>query len=94
VETYVKNLLDPANVEIKAHDWKHAVRVRNWAVKIATKEQHEPLFLVEVAALLHDIGGLKENELRKPHATISAQMAKEYLAANQWLSMKLKSRQQ
>ena len=39
-----------------AHDFKHADRVRNWALHIAKREGYEDLETVEIAALLHDIG--------------------------------------
>jgi uncharacterized protein len=41
------------------HDWTHVERVRNLAVRIAKKEKAD-LFIVEVAALLHDIGRKSE----------------------------------
>jgi uncharacterized protein len=40
------------------HDWFHIVRVRNMAVRIA-KEEGGDLFIVEMAALLHDLDDWK-----------------------------------
>jgi len=40
------------------HDWWHTCRVRKLAVKIARKEKAD-LFIVEMAALLHDVGDYK-----------------------------------
>lgn len=37
------------------HDWTHVERVRNLAMRIGKKEKADP-FVVEAAALLHDIG--------------------------------------
>jgi uncharacterized protein len=39
-----------------AHDIDHILRVRNWAVFIAGREGYSDLLIVEIAALLHDIG--------------------------------------
>ncbi len=41
-----------------SHDWWHAVRVRNLAMKLAKNEQVDPL-VVELSALLHDIADEK-----------------------------------
>lgn len=41
------------------HDWTHVERVRRLALKIARKEKAD-LFVVEAAALLHDIGRKEE----------------------------------
>lgn len=86
IEQYIKELMPPENLDIKGHDWKHAFRVRNWALKIAKGEGYENTFLLEIASLLHDIGRLKEKQLKHPHAQISGEMAKEYLEAREWLS--------
>ncbi|MBI3335770.1 MAG: HD domain-containing protein [Candidatus Portnoybacteria bacterium] len=86
LEQYVRESLPPENLDIKSHDWKHAFRVRNWALKIAKGEGYKNTFLLEIASLLHDIGRLKEKELKRPHAPISGEMAKEYLAKKKWLS--------
>jgi uncharacterized protein len=47
--------------EGSGHDWWHIVRVTNSAINIAEKEQAD-LFIVEMAALLHDIADEKLNK--------------------------------
>lgn len=52
--------------EGSGHDWWHVYRVRNLAIKIANLEGGD-LFLIEMAALLHDLDDWKicsEDELR------------------------------
>ncbi len=44
--------------EGSGHDWWHIVRVWNMAKHIGTKE-HADMFIVELAALLHDIADWK-----------------------------------
>lgn len=44
--------------EATGHDWWHTHRVRTLALKIAREEAADP-FIVEMAALLHDIGDYK-----------------------------------
>jgi uncharacterized protein len=53
--THVRNLLSG---EGSGHDWFHIERVRNVALKIAREEQAD-LFVVELAALLHDVADWK-----------------------------------
>jgi len=45
--------------ESSGHDWWHILRVRNNAMKIAAGEKGADLFVVELAALLHDIADWK-----------------------------------
>lgn len=54
-ENYVRNKLEG---EGTGHDWWHIHRVRSIAVKLA-KEEHADLFVVNLAALLHDIADHK-----------------------------------
>lgn len=56
--TYVKNKLYG---EGSGHDWWHIVRVVSTAKTIAKKEKAD-LFIVELAALLHDIADWKFND--------------------------------
>ena len=56
-ETYVRETL--AN-ESSGHDWSHIHRVRRLAVEIARGEGAD-LYVVELAALLHDISDYKLN---------------------------------
>lgn len=50
-ENYIKKHFEN---EGSGHDWWHNNRVRNMAIKIAEKEGGD-LFLIEMAALLHDL---------------------------------------
>ncbi len=52
---HVKNLLSG---EGSGHDWFHIERVRNVALHIASEENANP-FVVELAALLHDVADWK-----------------------------------
>ena len=54
-EQYVRKELSG---ESSGHDWWHIHRVRNLALSIAREEETD-LFIVEMAALLHDIGDPK-----------------------------------
>jgi uncharacterized protein len=55
VEKKVKAVL---SADSSGHDWWHIARVRNNALTIGTRENAD-LFVVEVAALLHDIADWK-----------------------------------
>lgn len=65
-----------------AHDFKHVDRVRGWALQIAKQEGFEDLALVEATALLHDIG-LAHVKDRSQHAQVGADIAAQFLCANQ-----------
>jgi len=54
-ETFVKETLGKDST---GHDWWHIYRVRNLAKRIALHEGAD-IFIVELAALLHDIGDYK-----------------------------------
>ncbi|MCK3685526.1 HD domain-containing protein [Maribellus sp. YY47] len=54
-EAHVKQLFDG---EGSGHDWWHIYRVRNLALKISEKEGGD-LFIIEMAALLHDLDDWK-----------------------------------
>jgi uncharacterized protein len=60
------------------HGWAHLNRVRKYAVYIAEKEGAD-VFVVEVAALLHDIAKIKYGSTVEFHAAKSARMAKSIL---------------
>jgi uncharacterized protein len=47
--------------EESGHDWFHVDRVRKNALRIAEEEKNVDLFLIQIAALLHDIGDWKLN---------------------------------
>jgi len=57
-EEYVKNKLSGDG---SGHDWWHICRVRKIAVQIAARENAD-LFVVQLAALLHDIADWKFND--------------------------------
>lgn len=61
-----------------AHDFKHVERVKNWALQIASKEGFEDLEVVEISALMHDIG-LTQAEKRSMHGEVGAEMAAKFL---------------
>jgi uncharacterized protein len=56
--TFVKNILKH---DSSGHDWWHIERVRKAALKIGEKENAN-LFVVEMAALLHDVADEKLNK--------------------------------
>lgn len=57
-EKYIQNYFEG---EGSGHDWWHIHRVRNLALKISEKEASDT-FVVEMAALLHDIDDWKLND--------------------------------
>lgn len=63
-----------------AHDFKHADRVRNHALRIAQQEGYPHPERVEAAALLHDIA-LKYGE-RREHGRVGAEMAVQFFREN------------
>lgn len=81
VEDYVKSIMSN---EV-AHDFKHVDRVKNWALQIANKEGFEDLEVVEISALMHDIG-LIQAEKRSLHGEIGAEMAAKFLTENNLLT--------
>ena len=62
------------------HDWTHVERVRNLAMHIGKKEKAD-LFVLELAAFLHDIGRKEEmkNKGRTCHAEEGARIARNIL---------------
>jgi uncharacterized protein len=62
------------------HDWTHVDRVRNLALHIGKKEKAN-LFILEIAALLHDIG--RKGEIKSKgnfcHAVFGGEMARKIL---------------
>ncbi|CAM3501468.1 HD domain-containing protein [Aeromicrobium ponti] len=57
-ENFVRHTLGEDST---GHDWYHIERVRKNALYIAEKEQRGDLFIIEMAALLHDIPDEKLN---------------------------------
>ncbi|EGW36121.1 HD domain-containing protein [Desulfosporosinus sp. OT] len=56
----------------RAHDFEHALRVREWGKKLALEEGADGT-VIELAALLHDIG--RSGTVEKTHAESSASLA-------------------
>ncbi|MDP2918376.1 MAG: HD domain-containing protein [bacterium] len=81
VEDYVKSIKD---TEI-AHDFMHVDRVRNWALQIAREENFKDLEIVEIAALMHDIGLSQAGE-RITHGAVGASMAAKFLGEKKLLA--------
>jgi len=77
VEDYVRSVMTG---EI-AHDFKHVDRVRHWALRIVEEEGFEDLEMVEIAALLHDIGlpHVDEGRERDKHGPAGAEIAERFL---------------
>jgi len=68
-EDLIREKLDKEVVE-------HALRVRNYALKIAEDENFEDKELIELAALLHDIGYIKGYQY---HERNGAPFARQFL---------------
>jgi uncharacterized protein len=70
-----------------AHDFKHIDRVRKWALTIAGGEGYPHLEILEVTALLHDIGlgqisgnkDIKDRASLPPHGPVGAEIAARFL---------------
>lgn len=60
-----KFVRDTLGDDSTGHDWHHIERVRKNALYIAKKEQKGDSFLIEMAALLHDIPDAKLNTSRE-----------------------------
>lgn len=76
IESYVINVMRPVKEE--SHGFRHVDRVRKWALKIGRLEGGVDLFLLEVAALLHDIGRVDETASYK-HYAVGEKMARQFL---------------
>lgn len=74
--TYVQQLLSG---EGSGHDWWHIYRVWNNAKSIAAHEQAD-MFVVELAALLHDIG---DHKFHNGDETVGPKMARTWLEKHQ-----------
>lgn len=62
------------------HGFNHVLRVYNMCINLG-KKTFLNLFLLKIAALLHDIGRIDERKLKnkKNHADLSAEKAQEFL---------------
>lgn len=81
VEAYVKKVTK----DEPAHDFNHVDRVRKLALKIAKSVKFPDLEIVEIAALMHDIG-LSKADKRGKHGEIGAEMAEKFLKRNKIVS--------
>jgi uncharacterized protein len=61
IETTVEFVKKQMGEDSTGHDWYHVDRVRKNALLIAEREQQGDLFIIEMAALLHDIPDEKLN---------------------------------
>lgn len=64
--------------EPSSHDMSHINRVEALCLEIQKEEGGNPLIL-HLAALLHDVGVIKEHEEGGDHALYSAEIASEFL---------------
>jgi uncharacterized protein len=62
--------------EVTGHDWWHTYRVWKLALRIAREEKNIDLFIVQLAALLHDIADWK---FHRGNVTIGPKLAREWL---------------
>ncbi|WP_094228122.1 HD domain-containing protein [Methanolobus psychrotolerans] len=67
--------------EPSTHDMSHIERVENTCIRIHEKEGGD-LQVLRLAALLHDVGIVKEHEEGGNHAQYSAEIAREFLNDN------------
>ncbi len=72
-EAFVKNTLHGDS----GHDWWHIQRVRNVALNLAVEENAD-LFIVELAALLHDIA---DHKFHNGDITIGPKIAHDWLSS-------------
>jgi HD superfamily phosphodiesterase len=94
-EAHVKEVMSKqAPAMAVAHDFKHVDRVRNWALLFGKEEGYPDPIVVEVTALLHDIGlgrisgpeAQREHVVLPPHGPLGAEMAEQFLKASSDLS--------
>lgn len=72
---YVTNILAD---EPSSHDMSHITRVENISISINEKEGGN-LEVIRLAALLHDVGIIKEYKIGGDHAIYSAEIAQDFL---------------
>ena len=91
IEKYVEEATSKqAPILITAHDFKHVDRVRNRALMLAEGEDFNKPEIVEITALLHDIGLAKVDKGNEktgfinlpPHGSLGAEIAGKYLTEN------------
>ncbi len=87
-ESYVREALDGKEGDlIIAHGFSHIDRVRNWALCIAEGESFNDIQIVEIAALLHDIGlPYTDKSERGNHGEVGAEIAGKFLRESSTLT--------
>jgi uncharacterized protein len=88
-EDYVKaTMADTKGTLTIAHDFKHVDRVRKWALVIAREEKYRNPEIIEVTALLHDIGlpFTDEQGDRSKHGEVGSEIAAKFLTQNSGFS--------
>ncbi len=70
---YVKKILEG---EGSGHDWWHVYRVWKMAKKISKREKGTDVFVIELAAILHDISDWKFND---GDVTVGSEIARNWL---------------
>jgi uncharacterized protein len=74
---YVRDLLEG---EGSGHDWWHIKRVYDLSVTMANEYPEADLFIVQLGALLHDIG---DHKFHNGDHTVGPKMVTDWLAENQ-----------
>lgn len=88
-EEYVKEVMvKRQGILTIAHDFQHVDRVRKWALIISDREEYPNTEMVEITALLHDIGlgHLNSDDERIDHGAIGAEIAERFLRSNSTLN--------
>ena len=68
--------------EVTGHDWFHIERVVKTAKKIAKYEKNIDIFIIELAALLHDIGDWKVCDSEKSEEEVLDEVAQQFMFPN------------
>lgn len=78
VERYAKEQM----AKLGVHGWPHVKRVQRLCLKLSSEVKGVDSDVVEVAALLHDVGKFKERENNAvDHGSVSAEMAERFLSS-------------
>lgn len=88
IERYAREQM----AKLGLHGWPHVKRVQRLCVQLAKNAKEVDSGVLEVAALLHDIGKYVEKENNAvDHGRISAEMAEEFLRSIKFDNDKLKA---
>lgn len=82
IEDYVR--VEMGDEEKDVHGWGHVFRVRKWAFEINKKEKLVDPFILEVTALLHDIG--RGDKQEKDHCLAGKKIVLDYLPSLNYFS--------